>query len=511
VDGGESFEEALSMPNPKLRWGTQDVGPDGTLYLAGVYNTLLPAPGHIFVRSPSAALRSETPAFDRVQRLNLGGSTALAGARVNPIGLIGQVWIAADRSNTPRRGNVYLLTTIALPADEDNDLDVVFLRSEDGGLTWSTPRRVHDDPVDGGAKQWFGTMSVAPNGRIDAIWNDTRNDPGQLMSEVFYSFSTDGGATWSPNQPVSPPFNPTLGYPHNAKIGDYYHMVSDNGGASLAYAATFNGEQDIYFLRLPVDCNGNGIEDDCEISCADPSNRCHVAGCGTGSDRNGDGILDACESLPLVADAGGDQVVECSLRNGASVVLDGSGSYDPDGDPLLFTWSDEHGQVLGMGRTLSVPLSLGSHVLTLVVDDGRGATASDTVSVLVRDTLPPALECEPGDNPGASASASAAHPPPSAAAGFYVLSAVDVCSADPKIYISDAKGSGPFGPFSSGTRLKITQAPGSQPALFPMGSPSGSPGSLILHLRLPSDPVVTALDASSNSTTISCGDVPPRR
>ena len=28
-------------------------------------------------------------------------------------------------------------------------------------------------------------------------------------------------------------------------------MISDNDGAGVAYAATFNGEQDVYFLRIP--------------------------------------------------------------------------------------------------------------------------------------------------------------------------------------------------------------------------------------------------------------------
>ena len=44
-------------------------------------------------------------------------------------------------------------------------------------------------------------------------------------------------------------------------------MVSDNLGANVAYAATFNGEQDIYFLRIgPWDCNGNEIVDALDIS-----------------------------------------------------------------------------------------------------------------------------------------------------------------------------------------------------------------------------------------------------
>ena len=32
-----------------------------------------------------------------------------------------------------------------------------------------------------------------------------------------------------------------------SKLGDYYDMKSDNGGADVAYAATFNGEQDVYY------------------------------------------------------------------------------------------------------------------------------------------------------------------------------------------------------------------------------------------------------------------------
>jgi hypothetical protein len=34
------------------------------------------------------------------------------------------------------------------------------------------------------------------------------------------------------------------------KIGDYYQLVSVAGGAYLAFSATFNGEQDVYLLRL---------------------------------------------------------------------------------------------------------------------------------------------------------------------------------------------------------------------------------------------------------------------
>jgi hypothetical protein len=41
-----------------------------------------------------------------------------------------------------------------------------------------------------------------------------------------------------------------LGYPNQNKIGDYYDMISDNTGAHVAYAATFTGGQDVYYLRI---------------------------------------------------------------------------------------------------------------------------------------------------------------------------------------------------------------------------------------------------------------------
>src|SRR5207248_1945185 len=70
-------------------------------------------------------------------------------------------------------------------------------------------------------------------------------------SQLFYSFSEDGGHTWSANMPVSQSFNPFLGYPHQNKMGDYITVVSDQSGANVAYTATFNGEEDVYYVRIP--------------------------------------------------------------------------------------------------------------------------------------------------------------------------------------------------------------------------------------------------------------------
>lgn len=291
IDEGASFQPPLPIPQPSIKWGTSDVAPDGELYLAGV--NVFQA-GHVVAKSSNAQDSSVAPTFDFVASVDLGGVTAgFVSASPNPVGILGQVWIATDHSAGARRGNVYVLGSVN-PTGLD-PLDIMFIRSADGGMTWSTPVRVNDDPAGTNAWQWFGTMSVAPNGRIDAVWNDTRNDPAPadavFVSELFYSFSLDGGVSWSSNTPVSPAFNPHLGYPRQNKLGDYYHMISDIGGASLAYAATFNGEQDVYFLRIPADCDDDGVDDSTEFSE------------GTASDCNENSIPDQCE---YHADVNGD-------------------------------------------------------------------------------------------------------------------------------------------------------------------------------------------------------------
>ncbi len=104
---------------------------------------------------------------------------------------------------------------------------------------------------------------------------------------------------------------------------------------------------------------------------------------------------------PPVADAGADASSECSSMDGTLVILDGSGSTDPDStagtndDIVLFSWYTGFGTaeelLLGEGMTLEVALDLGVHVITLQVTDSEGETASDEITVEIVDTTPPTL------------------------------------------------------------------------------------------------------------------------
>jgi hypothetical protein len=244
TDGGVTWLNPITLPN-SASWGTPDVDSNGTLYIGGVNL----GTGQIWCeRSTNAKDGSVTPTFDLSTKVNLGGDIGFSFP-INPVGLVGQIFLACDRSGTATNNNVYMMASV-IPTGSNNGSDVMFVRSTDGGATFSAPVRVNDDPINHSKWHWFGTMSVAPNGRIDSVWLDSRNAANNTDSQLFYSYSTDGGATWAPNVSVSGSFNPFLGYPNQSKMGDYITIVSDNAGGDVAYAATFNGEEDVYYVRV---------------------------------------------------------------------------------------------------------------------------------------------------------------------------------------------------------------------------------------------------------------------
>ncbi len=243
TDGGVTWMSPINIPDSPV-WGTLDVDTNGNLFIGGGDF------GSQFycIRSSNAQNGNVTPTFDQTTSVNLGGSIDF-GDTINPGGLAGQIFLAVDRSGTSTNNNVYMLASVQ-PTGFNTGTDVMFVRSTDRGQTFSAPHRINDDPINHNKWHWFGTLSVAPNGRIDSVWLDTRNASNNTDSQLFYSYSTDGGNTWSPNVAVSNSFNPFLGYPNQNKIGDYITIVSDNLGGNVAYSATFNLEEDIYYVRV---------------------------------------------------------------------------------------------------------------------------------------------------------------------------------------------------------------------------------------------------------------------
>jgi hypothetical protein len=103
---------------------------------------------------------------------------------------------------------------------------------------------------------------------------------------------------------------------------------------------------------------------------------------------------------PPIANAGPDQQLECSGQNGNSVTLDGSASTDPNGDPLTYSWTgpfpEGGGTITGVNPTIT--LLLGTHTITLLVDDGKGGTDTDDLIIHIGDITPPSIILN-GENP----------------------------------------------------------------------------------------------------------------
>ncbi|MCA1802086.1 MAG: S8 family serine peptidase [Rhodothermaceae bacterium] len=105
-------------------------------------------------------------------------------------------------------------------------------------------------------------------------------------------------------------------------------------------------------------------------------------------------------NVPPVADAGPNQTVECDCFDGAEVTLDGSVSFDDNGDPLTYTWRIGADVIAGPSAspTANVTLPLGLHVVTLTITDPDGLSDTDDVSITIRDTTPPEVTLL-GDDP----------------------------------------------------------------------------------------------------------------
>ena len=104
------------------------------------------------------------------------------------------------------------------------------------------------------------------------------------------------------------------------------------------------------------------------------------------------GVAPPPSNTPPVADAGLDQTKEATSSAGAQFALDGTGSYDPDGDPITYEWTAPG--IAFDDPTSATPTAtfpLGTTTVTLIVNDGMDDSAPDYVDITVVDTTPPTI------------------------------------------------------------------------------------------------------------------------
>ncbi len=107
----------------------------------------------------------------------------------------------ADRSSSANRSTLYCSW---MDETASNGTDIFVSHSTDRGASWSAPVRVNDDPTGVQKDQFNQWLSVDPaSGSINLSWNDARNDPADIKTDIFFSRSTDGGLSFAPNVKVT--------------------------------------------------------------------------------------------------------------------------------------------------------------------------------------------------------------------------------------------------------------------------------------------------------------------
>jgi hypothetical protein len=141
---------------------------------------------------------------------------------------------------TPEGGpeGTFVLAYSATPGDTPSASrsDIVVQRSTDRGETWTDPVALNDDDPSEQFTSFYPQLDVAPNGRVDVVWQDNREQANWLVN-VRYTYSTDGGRTWAPGRVVNDrPINFNLGISFNSDLRHPPGVASANQYAAIAWA-----------------------------------------------------------------------------------------------------------------------------------------------------------------------------------------------------------------------------------------------------------------------------------
>jgi len=149
-----------------------------------------------------------------------------------------------------KNGTYHLVYAAVAPGQAVDRSDIFYVRSSDGGITFSAPVRLNDDAT--ATSQWSPSIAVTEDGRIAVKWWDRRNDPlNDSLTDVYMTVSADGGATFGRNVRVTDHnwvFGPSAS---GSAHGDYDGLAGDSGNFHLSWTDERGGDPDVYYTTFP--------------------------------------------------------------------------------------------------------------------------------------------------------------------------------------------------------------------------------------------------------------------
>jgi hypothetical protein len=185
----------ISAPEVDAAEPVTATAPDGGFYVAWVNHNANSESDVMLARFDNDGVSSGSPVMVNQQA---GVATAWRG---DPPSVA-----VADKS-------VYVLWTARVESDGKKGTDIYLSVSQDSGKTFATAVKVNDDKLPGA--HGMHSLAVAKDGKIYIAWLDERNVAAPQPSkhagghhmesnrELFISYSTDGGKTFSKNQKVA--------------------------------------------------------------------------------------------------------------------------------------------------------------------------------------------------------------------------------------------------------------------------------------------------------------------
>ena len=182
------------------------------------------------------------------------------------------------------------------------DSDVYFQRSMDKGVKWSTPKLINEADVKPGLESPYNPpekgvvtqtrhpdVSVAPNGRVDIVWQDRRHwyrgcvhthikCNEARIGDTYYAFSGNAGGDFSKNKRISDRSHANdVGFDYRFGTGWAFgpvtaHLGNDRllvGWMDSREGSYDNDNQDIYLAK--VDFNGSAVIPQESINRSDPA------------------------------------------------------------------------------------------------------------------------------------------------------------------------------------------------------------------------------------------------